>query len=327
MERREFLRWTGLGAAAAATGLGRVFAAEGLKGPAPTTSTAPAARGTAVSIVRARGTDYPAMTRAAVQGLGGMGTFVTRGAKVVLKPNVGWDRPFAFRANTHPDIVRAVAEMALAAGAAQVRIVDFPVEGQNPKNAFEVSGMTKVGAALGLQSHPVYEAAGFVKVSLPGAALLKEAHVMREVLDADVVINIPIAKSHMVTKYTGALKNWMGIISDRKFFHHNFQSDPTSSAEHWKHIAQCIADINARIRPALTVLDATAIMKTRGPAGPGELDQMNQILAGRDPVALDAYAVSLFDTIKRADVWSLDRAAALGLGEGDAARVAVIEAS
>ncbi len=326
MERRDFLRWAGLGVAAAGMGLVRPFAAEKqdprTAGAAPGAAAAPKGN---VVITRARGTDYQAMTRAAVAKLGGMGAFVTRGSKVIVKPNVGWNRPFDVRADTHPDIVRALAEMALAAGAAEVRIVDFPVEGQDPAKAFEYSGMTKVGKDLGIKAYPVFESAGFTKLQLPDALVLKEAHVMREVLDADVVINVPIAKSHACTMYTGALKNWMGIISDREFFH-DLGRSKGSSPQHQKHIAQCIADINVRVRPTLTVLDATAIMTTRGPAGPGDLVRKNEILAGRDPVALDAYAVGLFDTIKRAEVWSLDRAVAAGLGVDDMARVTISEA-
>ena len=153
--------------------------------------------------------------------------------------------------------------------------------------------------------------------------MLREAAVIREVLEADVLINIPIAKSHAASRYTGALKNWMGIIEDRMFFHTNFGAEFKSREDHGRHLAQCIAEINTRIRPTLTIIDATTIMKTRGPQGPGVLERKDQVIAGIDPVALDAYAVSLFDTLKREDVWSLDRAAKLGLGEGELLRITI----
>ncbi len=267
------------------------------------------------------------MTLAALGGLGGMGRFVSRGSKVVIKPNVGWDRPFRFRANTHPDIVRAVARAALDAGAADVRIVDFPVEGQNPRAAFAESGMDKVGQDIGVRVYPVFEEDGFAGVSLPDGVVLKKERVIREILDADVVINVPIAKTHVCTKYTGALKNWMGIVWNRKFFHHDFKTDFRSSPEHWRHIAQCIADIQRCLPPTLNVLDATVVMKTNGPNGPGELEEKGEILASTDPVAIDVYGVGLIPTVRLEEVWSIDRAAELGLGERDLSKVEIEDVS
>ncbi|MBN1425327.1 DUF362 domain-containing protein [Candidatus Fermentibacteria bacterium] len=278
------------------------------------------------SLARARGADPEAMTHAAVERLGGMRTFVHRGDKVVIKPNVGWDRPFAIRANTHPDVVKALARMVIEAEAAEVRIVDFPVMGQNPRNAFEASGMNAVGAELGIPVYPVCEASGFVDITLPGAEVLKTARVIRELLEADVILNVPVAKSHGCTKFTGALKNWMGIVWSRAYFHQNFTTDSRSSPAHWNHIASCIAEIQQRIPPTLAVIDALAIMKTGGPQGPGELENVGEILAGTDQVALDTYAVSLFDTIELGDVISIHRAAQLGLGTSDLSRVAIWDA-
>jgi uncharacterized protein (DUF362 family) len=277
-------------------------------------------------IARARGTDFIAMTRAAVAQLGGMERFVSKGATVVIKPNVGWDRPFEFHANTHPDVIRAAAQMCLDAGASKVSIVDFPVMGQHPRNAFEFSGMNALGTELGVTVGPAFENTRFVDVALPDAAVLKNASVIRELLESDVIINIPVAKSHGCTKYTGALKNWMGIVWNRTFFHQNFRTDSRTSPEHWNHIASCIAEIQQRVPPTLTIVDATTIMKTKGPQGPGELATPNEILAGTDQVALDTYAVGLFDTIKLEEVISIHRAAELGLGTSDMSLVEVRDA-
>jgi uncharacterized protein (DUF362 family) len=213
--------------------------------------------------------------------------------------------------------------MALDAGAGRVRIVDHPVMRQNPARAFHVSGMDALAQNAGIDAYPVWEREGFVQIDLPDGVVLKSAEVIRDLLDADVVINVPVAKSHACTKFTGALKNWMGIVYDRRFFHHNFATDSRTSPEHWNHIAQCIADIQFRVRPALTVMDATTIMRTNGPAGPGQLEQKNEVLASEDQVALDTYAISLFGNIALGDVWSVERAARLGLGQMDLARVEV----
>jgi uncharacterized protein (DUF362 family) len=319
MERRNFLKYLGCGAVATGIGPARLFA-----DPADTTKAVISRQhGSNALICRARGTDYAKMTHAVVDGLGGMRAFIPKGSRVIIKPNIGWDRPLSFRANTNPEIVRAAILMARDAEAADIRIVEFPVAGQNPANCFQVSGIAAVAQEAGIECYPVYKQEDFVKIDLPSATLLEKAHVIPEILAADVIINIPVAKSHHCTKFTGALKNWMGIISDRVFFHHNFATSPGNSPEHWRHIAHCIADIQYRIRPAITIMDATWIMTTNGPAGPGTLAEKNEILASTDPVAVDTYAVSLFDTIELGDVWSIEESAKLGLGEMDLSKITI----
>jgi len=319
VKRREFLLRVGTGALAAGLVPVATGAAEEV---ARADSTA--ASGARSVIARACGTDFVAMTKAAVARLGGMERFVSKGAAVVIKPNVGWDRPFNYRANTHPDVVRAAVQMCLDAGASKVGIVDFPVMGQHPRNAFEVSGMNAIGAELGVTVGPAFENARFVDITLPDASVLKNASVIRELLESDVIINVPVAKSHGSTKYTGALKNWMGIVWNRMFFH----QPPAGLAnpDPRNHIASCIAEIQQRVPPTLTIVDATTIMKTKGPQGPGELAQPNEILASTDQVALDTYAVGLFDTIKLEDVLSIHYAAELRLGIMDMGHVEVRDA-
>jgi uncharacterized protein (DUF362 family) len=323
MDRRCFLARMASGAVA--TGLG-LFTTCGKTSVGRASASANAAAGGTSSpslIARARGADYPAITRAAVEALGGISKHVPHGASVVIKPNVGWDRPVHVCANTNTEVLRAVIEMVLEAGARDVRIVDHPVDSQNPVRAFEHSGMNALAKETGIEAYPVQQREGYVRVEIPHGVTLKSAEVIREVLDADVLINVPVAKSHACTKFTGALKNWMGIVYDRRFFHHNFMTNYRTSPEHWNHIAQCIADIQLRIRPALTVMDATTIMTTNGPGGPGRLEQKNEVLAAEDPVALDTYAVGLFENIALHEVWSIDRAAKLGLGQMDLSKVEI----
>jgi uncharacterized protein (DUF362 family) len=323
MDRRSFLARIASGAVATGCGLFEACDEASVGGGAASANETAHAASTPSLIVRARGTDYPAMTKAAVEALGGMSKFVPRGAKVVIKPNVGWDRPVHVCANTNTEVLRAVIEMVLDAGAGDVRMVDHPVDSQNPLRAFEHSGMNALAKEIGIEAYPVQEREGYVRVEIPDGVTLKSAEVIREVLDADVLINVPVAKSHACTKFTGALKNWMGIVYDRRFFHHSFMTNYRTSPEHWNHIAQCIADIQLRIRPTLTVMDATTIMTTNGPGGPGRLGQKNEVLAAEDPVALDTYAVSLFEKIVLQDVWSVDRAAKSGLGQMDLSKVEV----
>lgn len=277
------------------------------------------------AVVKARGTDYAAATRQVIDRMGGMSQFVSRGSKVVIKPNVGWDKPFHFRANTHPEIVRAVIEMVLAAGPASVKVLDFPVEGQNAKSAFDVSGIGMVGMKKGVTAQPVFEPAGFRGISIPGAAVLKEALVIKEILDADVIINIPVAKSHFVTDYTGALKNWMGIIRDRGFFHTDPEKPPKSKQEHRQRVARCIVDIQQKIRPTLSILDASVAMLTGGPPGPGEQKTLNLVLASTDPVALDVVGIGLFPNLALQKIETVQYAAAAGLGLADPAKIPVVD--
>lgn len=319
MKRRDFLRRIGYGAGAVSLGPMRL-----LSDPVDSARILLPKNSVPDTIVsRARGTDYAAMTRSVVDGLGGMAAFVPKGSRVIIKPNIGWDRPLSFRANTNPDIVRAAIHMALDAGAGDVRIVESPCDGQNPMNCFSVSGIAQVAKETGIECYPIHEQEGFVEIDLQDATLLTKAHVIREILEADVIINIPVAKSHHCTQFTGALKNWMGIVSDRRFFHHNFATSPGHSPLHWRHIARCIADIQYRIRPTLNIMDATWIMTTNGPAGPGTLAQKNEILASTDPVAIDTYAVGLFETVQLGDVWSIEESAKLGLGEMDLSKITV----
>lgn len=317
MDRREFLKR--LAAVSAAGWLGASRGRKTWLGK-PVEAAAPPAR-----LARARGKDLKRMVVACVEKLGGMGKFVSRGDKVVIKPNVGWDKPFRFRANTHPDIVEAVAELVLQAGPAEVVIVDHPVGGQDPAAAFRQSRIGAVGEKLKVRTFHASERSQYSETAIPGGENLKKALVIKEILDADKVINLPVAKHHVSPKFTGALKNWMGIVWSRREFHRvgNFRTDPA----HWHHIGQCIVDINLRVRPALTIMDASSIMTTNGPWGPGKLVEKDEVIAGADPVAVDVYSIGLFDNIAQEDVFYIEKSKRAGLGETDIARIAVEDAA
>ena len=147
----------------------------------------------------------------------------------------------------------------------------------------------------------------FRKVALPQGISLKEAKVVADVLDCDCLINMPVAKQHSAVQLTLSMKNWMGSVADRSFWHRN-------------NLPQCIADFSTRIRPTLIVMDATRILTTNGPRGPGKLAYPNQIIFGNDPVAVDAYSAILFDK-QPFDIPYIKIAHEMKIGCGDLSRV------
>lgn len=218
--------------------------------------------------------------RAAVAALGGMGRFVSKGDKVVIKPNMGFGNPPARATTTEPQVVRALAELALEAGAKRVLVLDNPCH--KADIVLEVCGIKKELA--GLDDTFVYTVRlgrMFRKVEVPKGKSLKKTQIAVDILEADTIINVPIAKSHGSARVTFGMKAWMGVIKSRKPWHV------------WLNLSQCIADIATIIKPKLTVLDATRALVTGGPGGPGQIAHLKTVVAGVDPVAVDAYGVTM----------------------------------
>jgi len=295
MERREFLKRSMLVLAGA--GLSR-YLGRGFR-------TVAGAAESSAEIVMVKGADSEKITFGALEMLGGMKRFVKKGQRVVVKPNIAWNRTVEQAANTHPDVVKALVKMCLQAGASQVVVIDNTC---NPWNlTYVTSGMeSAVKEAGGLLKAPQ----SFKKVTLPQATILKEAEVLEEVLNADVVINVPVVKVHgSQAKVTLSMKNLMGVVKDRGYFH---RTD----------LNRCIAEIAGYIKPHLTVLDATRVLLTRGPQGPGEVKVLETVLAGTDFVALDAYGSTLLG-VKPEIVPHIQMAAEMGLGQNDLSRIKV----
>ncbi|MCM8768269.1 MAG: DUF362 domain-containing protein [Candidatus Omnitrophica bacterium] len=241
----------------------------------------------------------------AIEMLGGMGKFVKKGQRVVIKPNIAWNRTVDQAANTHPEVVKALVKLCLQAGAREVIVIDNTC---NPWNmTYVTSGIeAAVKEAGGTMKPPV----SFKKVNLGSSQVLKEAEILEEVASADVLINVPVVKVHgSQAKVTISMKNLMGVVKDRGFFH---RTD----------LNRCIAEIAAFIKPALTVLDATRILLTRGPQGPGEVKILKTVVAGTDFVALDAFGATLLG-VKPETVGHIQIAAEMGLGQNDLTKVRV----
>jgi uncharacterized protein (DUF362 family) len=267
MNRRDFMK------AAVVTSVAAVVPA----GWNPFVSTLPAQE--KPDLVAAMGTSPAKITRAAIDGLGGIRRFISRGDIVVIKPNIGWDRTPEYAANTNPEVVAEIVRLCFEAGAKKVKIFDNPVS--DARRTYKQSGIadaaTKMGAIV-----DYIDDRKFRDIALKGQ-VLKSWPLYTEVLEADKVINAPIAKNHGIAKLTLGMKNWMGVMGGARGRIH-------------QRIDESLVDIAMHIRPALIVLDAVRILVENGPQGGSLSDvrRLDTVIAGTDQVAVDAYGTTLF---------------------------------
>lgn len=242
------------------------------------------------------------MTKRAVDLLGGMKRFVSKGDVVVVKPNIGWDRSPEQAADTNPEVVAEVVRLCLEAGAKKVKLFDRPCN--TASRCYSRSGIKEAASEAGADVSYVVDS-GFVKTELPEAVELKTWWLYRPALDADVLINVPIAKHHGLTRLTLGMKNLMGIMGGNR------------GQVHWE-IERKLADLANYVRPDLTILDAVRILLRNGPQGGNVQDvkRADTIIAGQNIATVDAYGATLFG-IKPADLESVRIANELGLGEID----------
>ncbi len=259
----------------------------------------------------ARGTDPAEITRRAIAAVGGMERFVKSGADVIIKPNICTDYySFEYAATTNPTVVAALVSLAFGAGAGRVRVMDNPFGG-TAKSAYKRSGIEDAVAAAGGEME-VMNQNKFRKAEIPEGLDISEWNFYQDILDADVVINVPIAKNHGTTGLTLGAKNLMGTILNRGQIHAN--------------IHQRIADLVSRIRPALTVVDAVRILMNNGPTGGNlnDVKQLNTVIASADIVAADSFGASLFG-VKGVDIGYIKAAADMGLGTLDLTSIKIEE--
>ena len=260
----------------------------------------------------------PAATRKAIQLLGGMEAFVKKDSRVVLKPNMSWASEIESAADTHPDVVKEVAAMCIEAGAREVRILDHTIN--RAEACLKLSGIGD--ACSGMKNVYVYavnDKKFYRSVAIPKGKVLKSVDIIQDVLDCDVFINLPCAKSHTTTGVTLGMKNLMGIIWDRRAFHSDFD------------INQALADLTSAVKVNLTVLDASRALTTGGPSGPGIVTEPRTIIAGTDPVAVDAMGVTMADwygqKFSPTQIKHIVAAHAMGLGTMDLPQVNIIKAA
>jgi uncharacterized protein (DUF362 family) len=257
-------------------------------------------------IVIANGENFEEITIKVVEKLGGIEKFVKKGEKVVIKPNIAFNKTPQQGANTHPDVVSALVKLCKNTGAKEIVVIDHPPGSGSWNVTYLTSGIKDaVEKAGGIMKPPT----NWKKVEINGTEILKEAEILQEVIDCDVLINIPVVKVHVGSKVTLAMKNFMGIVKDRRYFHRT-------------NLHKCIAEITYFIKPKtrLIILDATRIMLTNGPQGPGEIKELKTVIGGTDIVALDAYGTTLLGK-KPEEVPHIKIASEMGLGVMDLEKV------
>ncbi len=269
MDRRQFVKkgfiYSALGSIYAST-LGRLplFAAR--------KNTAGPGRYDLVAVRRGEPVE---MYQRAMQEMGGMERYVKPGQTVIIKPNSSWDVPPERAANTNPDVLKAIVEDCVAAGAERVFAFDHTCD--NWEKSYDNSGNAEAVRQGGGQMLPANIERYYQEVDIPGARRLTKAKVYERLMQADVFINVPVLKHHASTTITIAMKNLMGVVWDRRFWHRN-------------DLHQCIADFCLYRKPDLNIVDAYRVMTQNGPRGTSEADvtMMRSILVSSDIVAVDA---------------------------------------
>ncbi len=265
-----------------------------------------------LAVARGAGADPAELTRRAIAAVGGIERFVKPDADVILKPNIchAYHGP-EYATTTNPVVVATIVTLCLGAGAKRVRVMDYPFGG-TPQAAYAKSGIEEAVKAAGGQME-VMNHLNYRKIPIAAGQAIKEWEVYNEILDADVVINIPIAKHHGSALLTLAMKNLMGVVKDR-------------GGMHARGLHQPIADLASAVVPQLNVVDAVRILTANGPTG-GNLDdvkQMDTIIASHDIVATDAYAATLFGKTA-ANIPYIKAGGEMGIGQMDLTKIKVEE--
>jgi uncharacterized protein (DUF362 family) len=264
-------------------------------------------------LVVARGAEPEELVRRALAALGGMEQFVSKGSRVIIKPNICVAyHTYEYAATTNPWVVGALVKLCLEAGAASVQVMDFPFGGI-AQEAYAISGIQEQVQAAGgeMAFMPGFR---YIEVDIPGAQKLNQVQIYDDILNADVFINVPIAKTHELAKLTLGMKNLMGVIYGRQAIHQD--------------MGQNLADLAGLIRPELTVIDAIRILTDHGPTG-GNLDdvqKLDTIIASTDIVAADSYATTLFG-MRPDEISYIQAGAATGLGRSDLSNLRIEEIS
>lgn len=249
-----------------------------------------------------------AATRKALEAMGGISRFVKKGQSVVLKPNMSFANPPEWGSTTHPSVVVTVAQACIEAGAQQVVVLDHPL--RRAELCLERTGIRDACKNIkGVYVLALAEKKFFREIKIPHGKAVERVGVLKEVLESQVLINLPVAKTHSATGVSLGIKGLMGLIWDRESFHSRYN------------INQALADLATVIKPQLTILDATRALVSGGPGGPGEVQKPNLIIAGIDPVAVDSYGVTVAawygQTFKGRQVEHLFIAHQRGLGKID----------
>lgn len=279
MKRRDFFK------SAAVAGLATV-----LKPTSLDAATNNLAVQSGTDMVAVMGGEPAAMLTRAIKEMGGIGKFVKKGDKVVVKPNIGWDRKPELAANTNPELVGALVKMCKSAGASEVLVFDHTCH--DWKKSYTNSGIEKAVTNAGGKMVPGNDESYYRDVELPLGVNLKKTKIHKALLECDVWFNVPVLKHHGGAKNSISMKNLMGIVWERGFFHKN-------------DLHQCIADAATfHKKPALNIVDAYRIMKSNGPQGKSEADvvTLKSLIISPDYVAADTAAMKMFSQVQPTNI-------------------------
>lgn len=260
-----------------------------------------------IDLAVAHGLSPSRITKAAVDALGGIRKYISRGDIVVVKPNIGWDRMPEYAATTNPEVVSTVISLCYEAGAKTVKLFDRSVV--DPRRCYKQSGIAAAASSAGGVVDYVDERK-FRDTKLQGL-VLKSWPVYTEIIEADKVINVPIAKQHGLTKLTLGMKNLMGIMGGQRGRIH-------------QSIDGSLIDVAMVVKPTLIILDAVRVLTANGPQGGNlsDVKHLNTIVAGTDQVAVDAYGATLFG-LKGTDIGYVVAGHKAGLGVMDLTKLKI----
>lgn len=300
MDRRDFLK--AFAVAGAAATVQQVGAMDLMS------QTMSNASGEKVDLVAVMGGEPEEMFRRGIAEMGGMKNFVKPGMKVAVKPNIGWDKAPELAGNTNPKLVAEIIKQCFDAGASEVTVFDHTCD--DWIKCYKNSGIEDAAKAAGAKVMPAHQESYYRAIELPRGKKMKTAKVHEAILDSDVWINVPVLKNHGGANLTISMKNLMGIVWDRGYFHQN-------------DLQQCIADICSMDKMAvLNVVDAYRIVKTNGPRGRSASDVVltKGLFVSQDIVAVDTAAAKFFNQVRSMPLESVSHLAngqALGIGTMD----------
>lgn len=249
-----------------------------------------------------KGQNITRLVEDTLNALGGIGNFVKPGDKVVVKPNIGWDRTPELGANTHPEVVTAVIVHCLEAGAAQIRVFDNSCN--DPRRCYVKSGIQPAIEALHDSRVRIeyMDRRAYQEVAIREGRELRSWEFYRPAIEADCFINVPVAKDHSLTTLSLGMKNIMGVIGGNRGRLH-------------RRIGDAVTDINLAVPSDLTIVDATRILLRNGPQGGNKRDVewRNTLIASSDIVAADSVAATLFGYLPE-DISTIVAGAKRGLG-------------
>lgn len=304
--RRTFLVGSAVGLSAAAGG--RLLALDAADQPKPADMAIARWKGDATPTGKELAHVAAELTEKAISGLGGLGRFVGKGSVVWVKPNIGWDRTPETAANCNPDVVATVVRLCFEAGAKKVKVGDNPCD--LPAQSYSASGIAAAVRPLGAEVI-MLDRSRFRNTTI-GGEKVKTLPMYPEILDCDLVINIAVAKHHRLANATLCMKNFMGVMENRRTFHQD--------------IATCVADLTRFMKPRIAILDAVRVLTANGPKGGNLADVAlkTTVAAGVDLVALDALGAELLGR-KPKEISTIVKGQEVGLGKMDYRSLALKE--